>query len=190
MSEKKNKKTAVLVDAFSLFSPQPIWLPVEAPGHPVPGSNKSIAQLPGTSLNLGWASDFLFHLPRKMYRIYREYCNSEPFSRCRGMSGKWLKLGFVRPCGPHQHRLRTSLELLTWPALNPWWKSVRIRCSSRCFRMLLVMICSVVCNIQKSGKLADKCLVGISLLSCWILKLHLPSSSSLILVRYWGSPGR
>ena len=32
-----------------------------------------------------------------MYRIYREYCNSEPFPRCCGMPGKWLKLGFVRP---------------------------------------------------------------------------------------------
>ena len=39
-----------------------------------PGPDKSIAQLPGTSPNFGWASDFLFHLPRKMYRIYREYC--------------------------------------------------------------------------------------------------------------------
>ena len=39
---------------------------------------------------------FFIHLPRKMYRIYREYCNSEPFSRCYGMPGKWLKLGFVR----------------------------------------------------------------------------------------------
>ena len=62
------------------------------------GPDKSIAQLPGTNPNFGWASDFLFHLPRKMYRMYREYCNSEPFSRCCGMPGKWLKLGFVRPC--------------------------------------------------------------------------------------------
>ena len=61
------------------------------------GPDKSIAQLPGTSPNFGWASDFLFHLRRKMFRIYREYCNSEPFSRCCGMPGKWLKLGFVRP---------------------------------------------------------------------------------------------
>ena len=62
------------------------------------GPDKSVAQLPGTSPNFGWESDFLFHLPRKMYRIYREYCNSEPFSRCCGMLGKWLKFGFVRPC--------------------------------------------------------------------------------------------
>ena len=62
------------------------------------GPDKSIAQLLGTGPNFGWASDFLFHLPRKMYRIYREYCNSKPFSRCCGMPGKWLKLGFVRPC--------------------------------------------------------------------------------------------
>ena len=62
------------------------------------GPVKSIAQLPGTSPNFGWASDFLFHLPRKMYRIYREYCNSEPFSRCCEKPGKWLKLGFVRLC--------------------------------------------------------------------------------------------
>ena len=61
------------------------------------GPDKSIAQLPGTRPNFGWASYFLFHLPRKMYKIYREYCNSEPFSRCCGMPGKWLKLGFVRP---------------------------------------------------------------------------------------------
>ena len=52
------------------------------------GPYKSIAQLPGTSPNFGWASDFLFQLPRKMYRIYREYCNSEPLSRCCGMPGK------------------------------------------------------------------------------------------------------
>ena len=31
-----------------------------------------------------------------MYRIYRKYCNSEPFSRCCGMPDKWVKLGFVR----------------------------------------------------------------------------------------------
>ena len=62
------------------------------------GPDKSIAQLPGTRPNFGWASYFLFRLPRKMYRIYREYCNSDPFSRCCGMPGKWLKLGFVRPC--------------------------------------------------------------------------------------------
>ena len=62
-----------------------------------PGPDKSIAQLPVTSSNLGWASDFLFHLPRKMYRIYKEYCNSKLFSRCCGLPGKWLKLEFVRP---------------------------------------------------------------------------------------------
>ena len=62
------------------------------------GPDKSIAQLPGTSPNLGWASGFLFHLPRKMYRIYKEYCNSKLFSRCCGLPGKWLKLEFVRPC--------------------------------------------------------------------------------------------
>ena len=53
-----------------------------------PGPGKSIAQLPGTSPNFGWASDFLFHLPRKIYRIYRQYCNSQPLSRCWGMPGK------------------------------------------------------------------------------------------------------
>ena len=62
------------------------------------GPDKSNAQLPRTSPNFGWANDFLFNLPRKMYRIYREYCNSEPFSRCCEMPGKWLKLGLVRPC--------------------------------------------------------------------------------------------
>ena len=40
---------------------------------------------------------FLFHLPRKMCKIYREYCNFGPVSRCCGIPDKWLKLGFVRP---------------------------------------------------------------------------------------------
>ena len=31
----------------------------------VSGTDKSIAQLPGTSPNFGWASVFLFHLPRQ-----------------------------------------------------------------------------------------------------------------------------
>ena len=80
---------------------QQSYCPCIAPKNSFPslsGPDKSIAQLPGTSPNFGWASEFLFHLPRKMYRIYREYCNSEPFSRCCRMPGKWLKLGFVRPC--------------------------------------------------------------------------------------------
>ena len=46
------------------------------------GLDKSIAQLPRASPNFGWTSDFLSHLPRKMYRIYREYCNSKPFGKC------------------------------------------------------------------------------------------------------------
>ena len=62
-----------------------------------PGPDKFIAQLPGTSPDLGWASDFLFHLPRKMYRIYKEYCNSKLFTRCCGLPGKWLNFNLSGP---------------------------------------------------------------------------------------------
>ena len=59
--------------------------------NPLPSCPEQVQILAGKGI-------FLFHLFRKMYRIYREYCNSEPFSRGCGMLGKWLKPGFVRPC--------------------------------------------------------------------------------------------
>ena len=62
----------------------------------LPGPDKSIVHLPGPSPNLGWANDFLFHLPRKCIEFIRNIV-SKLFSRCCRLSGKWLKLEFVRP---------------------------------------------------------------------------------------------
>ena len=83
----------------------------DAPSYHRIEPDKSIAQLPRTSPNLGWASDFLFHLPRKLYRIYKEYCNSKLFSRCCGLPGKWLKLEFVRPCNNTTYRSRVKIYI-------------------------------------------------------------------------------
>ena len=82
----------------------------------VQGLTNPLPSCPG-QIQIWLASDFLFNLPRKMYKIYREYCNSEPFSRCCGMPGKWLKLGFVRPCLCICH---PSICLSHYLLLNHW----------------------------------------------------------------------
>ena len=72
-----------------------------------------------------------------MYRIYREYCNSEPFSRCCGMPGKWLKLGFVRPCIIYNHWTFTLLTTkIQYSMLNRWTLTLLLHCALKFLKLL------------------------------------------------------
>ena len=85
-----------LVMCFVPSNPAPLWGELSIiPGKQ--GLTNTLPSCPGQVQILAGQVIFYFTCPEKMYRIYREYFNSEPFSRCCGMPGKWLKFGFVRP---------------------------------------------------------------------------------------------
>ena len=83
---------------FVAFASNIHWVCRNYYEYPHQGLTNPLPSCPGQVQILAGQVIFLFHLPRKMYRIYREYCNSKSFSRCCWILGKWLKLGFVRPC--------------------------------------------------------------------------------------------